>query len=103
MDCDNQAGKLFVEILRGYRDVRIIENPEALRAHVNQTHLFLDSRELLPRLDTAIGAIRAAAYSPRFEGADYQEMVVELRALDDKLRRFRASLGEGGITAPGLG
>lgn len=93
---------LFNEILRDYRDDKITQNPEALQVLRDQTDRFLRSRRLLPYLDTAIEAINAAAFSPKFESRDYQEMVRGLRELSEKLNRFRMALGPGGQTAPGL-
>ena len=93
---------LFIEVLRGFKNDAILREPNALKAHLSQTKTFLESRELLPYLDTAIGAVEAAAFSPRFEVADYQGLVEGLRELRAKLQLFRGALGRGGLTGPGL-
>jgi len=93
---------LFIEILRGFRNDEILENKRTLKAHLNQTRTFLESRKLLPYLDTAIGAVEAAAFSPRFHESNYDEMVNGLRELRAKLHTFRGALGRNGHSGPGL-
>jgi hypothetical protein len=93
---------LFIEILRGYRNPEITGNREALQEHLNQTRMLLESRNLLPYLDHARGAIEAAASSSRFKSADYREMVEGLQELAGKLYSWRMALGPGGITGPGV-
>jgi FMN phosphatase YigB (HAD superfamily) len=83
---------LFVDILRGYRTPEITGNRDTLQEHLNQTRILLESRNLLPSLDTAMGAIEAAASSPRFKSADYREMVEGLRELERKLYGWRMAL-----------
>ena len=94
---------LFIEILRGFKDDDILRDADSLKLHLSQTRVFLESRQLLPLLDTAIGAVEAAAFSPKFDNADHQKMVSGLRELCSKLHNFRVALGESGITAPGFG
>lgn len=93
---------LFVELLRGFRDPKITENHEALREHMNQTRILLESKRLLPDLEYARGVIEGATESPRFKTASYQEMVESLRELQGKLYRWRMALGPGGISGPGV-
>jgi hypothetical protein len=90
---------LFIEILRGYRNPEITGNREALQEHLNQTRMLLESRNLLPYLDHARGAIEAAASSSRFKSADYREMVEGLQELAGKLYSWRMALGPGGLAA----
>lgn len=94
---------LFMDILRGFRNEEILGNPEALKAHVNQTRVFLESKRLLHYFEPAIGAVHAARRSPRFQTADYLPMVEQLAHLGKKLDEFRERLGPGGFTGPAVG
>jgi len=93
---------LYIEILRGFKNEEILRDPNALKAHVAQTNVFLESKKLIPYLEKSMGAIDGVAFNPRFEVADYQKMVEGLRDLRGKLHTFRGALGRGGLTAPGL-
>ena len=94
---------LFMDILSGFRNEEILGNPEALKAHVNQTTIFLESKRLLHYFEPAIGAVHAAFRSPRFRTADYLQMVSELKPLGEKLDEYRERLGPGGHTGPAVG
>ena len=94
---------LSIEILRGFMDEEILSNPEALKAHVAETEVFLTSKKLLPYLEKAIGAVDGAAFNARFQDDNYREMVTGLKNLSRNLHNFRNILGGGGYTAPGLG
>lgn len=93
---------IFIELLRNYRDMEILQNPEALKSLAAQTQIFLESRELLEKFEPAIGGIEAAAENPRFKGSDYKLMVRDLDNLAQKLNVYRIALGEGGYTGPGV-
>lgn len=93
---------MFIQILRHFRNPKITENAEALQELLNQTNMLLESRRLLPYLDMATEAIKAAASSPRFEVPDYEDLVNDLQELYPKLEQWRLALGPRGLTAPGI-
>ena len=97
-----QLESMFTEILRGFRNDDILRDPKTLKEHLDQTNIFLESRELLQYLDPAIGSVEAATFSKRLEGEEYHDLVKGLRDLRRKLDLFRTALGRSGRTGPGL-
>lgn len=95
----SRLDSLFMDCIVGFTDPGLVEDPDLLRNHVAVTRSYLTRRELLPRLEHSIGALRAAAANQRF--AANVQMVGAVYELLQRLERYRGGLGEGGVTGVG--
>jgi hypothetical protein len=91
----------FIELVAGFSRVEIRNDPAVLTRHVEQTRHYLMRRELLPRLEEGIGAIKTAAFDPRLKDKKYRDLVTALRSLASRLTLYRDNLGRGALTGVG--
>jgi len=92
---------LFIKLVRGFSDVKITNDPSLLSSHVRETREYLSRRELLPRLEECIGAIKTASKDSRLKSRDHSELVSTLRSLASRLEFYRNKLGRGAMTGVG--
>jgi hypothetical protein len=90
---------LFIRLVRGFSNPKIMDNSTTRDAHLEETMKYLSSRELLPRLQTLIEQIEVAAAHKGI--SKNRELVETLDALVDELKRYRERLGFGAITSVG--
>ena len=92
---------LFIELVKGFSSVEITNVPALLSSHVEETRKYLSRRELLPRLEECIGAIKTSSLDSRLKSQDHRELVLALRSLASRLQFYRDKLGRGAITGVG--
>jgi hypothetical protein len=92
---------LFIELVRGFGDKHIADNPASLEAHMEHTMTYLKGRDLLPVLEDLIGGISGIASDKRLRRRVYRDLVSTLRDLEKRLNSFREQLGKGSITGVG--
>ncbi len=92
---------LFIELVRGFSSTNITHDPALLSAHVEETRKYLSRRDLLPRMEECIGAIKAASLDSRLKSGDHRELVLALRSLASRLQLYRDNLGKGAVTGVG--
>ncbi len=92
---------LFIELVRGFSSAEITNVPALLSSHVEETRKYPRRRQLLPRLEECIGAIKAASLDSRLRSQDQRELVLALRSLVSRLQFYRDKLGRGAITGVG--
>lgn len=92
---------LFIELVRGFGDKHIEDNPALLEAHMEYTRKYLTGRDLLPVLMDLIGEISGFASDKRLRGRVYRDLVSTLRDLEKRLDSFREQLGTGAMTGVG--
>jgi hypothetical protein len=92
---------LFIELVRGFSSAEITNVPALLSGHVEETRKYLSRRELLPRLEECIGAIKTASLDSRLKSQDHRALVLALRSLASRLQFYRDKLGMGAITGVG--
>ena len=92
---------LFIEIVRGFSRPQITSVQSLLNDHVEETRKYLSRRDLLPRLEECIGAIKTASLEPRLKPQENRELVLALRSLASRLQFYRDKLGRGAITGVG--
>ena len=77
---------LFIELVRGFSSAEITNVPALLSSHVEETRKYLSRRELLPRLEECIGAIKTASLDSRLKSQGHRELVLALRSLASRLQ-----------------
>lgn len=92
---------LFIELVTGFSSAKITHDPALLSAHVEETRKYLSRRELLPKLEECIGAIKAASLDSRLKGGEHRKLVLALRSLASRLQLYRDNLGRGAHTGVG--
>ena len=106
-DCDaigeiiDTLDNLFIALVRGFRERRVISDSALLEVHVRQTEIYLTDRHLLPLLLGRMEAIASTTSDPLLEAEAYGALAQTLRALTNSLEQYRADLGTGAWTAPG--
>jgi hypothetical protein len=91
----------FIKLVRGFSSTKITQDPVMLSDHVEETRKYLSQRELLPRLEECIGAIKAASLDSRLKSRGHSELVRALRSLASRLQLYRENLGRGARTGVG--
>src|SRR5262245_60783592 len=91
----------FTELIEGFLSSKIAQDPARLANHVEGTRKHLRQRELLPRLEECIGAIKTDSQDPRLKSKDHRNLVLALRSLASRLTLYRDNLGKGAITGVG--
>ncbi len=92
---------LFIELVGGFSSAKITHDPALLSGHVEETRKYLKQRELLPRLEECLGAIKTASLDTRLRGPNHRDLVKALRSLASRLQLYRDQLGKGAVTGVG--
>ena len=91
----------FIQLVRGFSSAKITIDAALLGSHVEETRKYLSRRDLLPRLEECIGAIKTASLDSRLKSPDHRELVLALRSLASRLQFYRDKLGRGAVTGVG--
>lgn len=92
---------LFIDLVMGFTNKKIISDPELLQDHIRSSRDYLTKRELLRRFEELQGTISGAAYTQKLRSKEYRELVQPLRSLVKRLAQYRYELGEGAETSVG--
>jgi hypothetical protein len=95
----NTLDNLFIELVLGFKDPRVVEDQVALGAHLEETMKYLSIRQLLPALERLTGSIMGAAQNKRLKR--FKDLVSTLEDLVRALEAYREELGRGRITGVG--
>src|SRR5688572_25904913 len=63
---------LFIDLVRGFANARLTEQPAQLQTHVEETRKYLTSRNLLPKLEERLEILKGIAFDPRFQPQAYR-------------------------------
>jgi hypothetical protein len=92
---------IFIRLIAGFADSEITHDGTRLKGHVAETRKYLRERNLLPKLEECIGAVKSDSLDGRLKAREYRDLVSALRSLASRLQSVRDSLGKGALTGVG--